>query len=492
MNLTINELVLPSLYVLYKTSTEGISFEILKKNISEIILIDGIDFNNSSESVKEIFYDEINNLHSQNVLQRSSYATYVNEKYNCTQEGVNFLMNEENITTLKSQLINEDALAIESLYQKFIESEDNIIDENIEGVESVDNISPGEDNYPTSLHIERTQFSIFELKRKFEKNQLVLDPEYQRNKVWKAMQKAELIESILMNIPLPFLYLAEKKKGNLVVIDGRQRLSALFEYLDNKFSLGRNLKILSNLKNKKFSDLDPIQQGTIEDYQLITHIIKPPTSDRIMIDIFDRVNRGGTKLNHQEIRNALYQGYSTKLLKKLAESDSFLQATNYSIKTDRMKDRYIILRALSFYIWKKKYNPEEPFNGIVDYKGDTDNFLSRYMEYINQMSESELQSLENMFLSSVQGCYEVLGEDVFRLPRKKEDAIKRAVNMALFESIIYLFADVDYENETNKQILKRGYKNLMGPGEFLTSFLSIDSTVKMRFSKIDVIKNETI
>ena len=88
----------------------------------------------------------------------------------------------------------------------------------------------------------------------------------------------------------------------------------------------------------------------IEDTQLAVQIIKHPTKDRVRFDIFDRVNRGGTPLNKQEMRNALYQGNSTKLLNRLSHMLSFKKATGNSISPIHMKDKYIILRALCFYL----------------------------------------------------------------------------------------------------------------------------------------------
>src|SRR5690606_16005748 len=129
----------------------------------------------------------------------------------------------------------------------------------------------------------------------------------------------------------------------LVVVDGRQRLTAFFQYLNEDYKL-TDLRILKALNNKKFSDLEEKLQANLEDFQLIAQVIKPPTPDRIKFDIFDRVNRGGTPLNNQEMRNALYQGKSTKLLGSLSQKEVFKNVTNNSINSRRMKDRYLILR----------------------------------------------------------------------------------------------------------------------------------------------------
>ena len=188
------------------------------------------------------------------------------------------------------------------------------------------------EDYPNlSIKIEQAQYSIFELKRRYDKGKICLDPDFQRNAVWNQRQKSELIESVIMGIPLPLIYLAENEDGKLVVVDGRQRLSTFFEFLDDKFKL-KNLKILSQINgmSMKEMDADPVYSRyatTIEDTQLVVQIIKYPTKDRVRFDIFDRVNRGGTPLNKQEMRNALYQGAATKLLKDLSEMDSFQKAT---------------------------------------------------------------------------------------------------------------------------------------------------------------------
>ena len=112
-----------------------------------------------------------------------------------------------------------------------------------------------EENYNAdSINIDQGYFSVFELKRKYDRtklqrnienkisnedrrNQIILDSDFQREAVWKIKQKSELIESVLMGLPIPIMYLYEDKFANLVVVDGRQRLTAFFEFLDEKYEL---------------------------------------------------------------------------------------------------------------------------------------------------------------------------------------------------------------------------------------------------------------
>ena len=153
-----------------------------------------------------------------------------------------------------------------------------------------------------NVKVTKKDFSIFELFRKFKAGKLILEVDFQRNVVWNNKQQSELIESILMGLPLPIFYFKQQDNSTYVVVDGKQRLSTLFLFLDNGFQL-KNLKILDFLNGKKFKDLDNqygIYQSQLEDYQVYSHVILPPTPDRIVFDIFERVNRGGTQLNKQE------------------------------------------------------------------------------------------------------------------------------------------------------------------------------------------------
>jgi len=363
--------------------------------------------------------------------------------------------------------------------------EANIIDE-FEGEQSVTVGDESEDIheiYPVTVKVTRDVYSIYELKRKYEeKKTVILDPEFQRHQVWKTKQKSELIESILMGIPLPLIYLAEDKIGNLQVIDGRQRLTALFEYLNNDFKL-QSLSIMEHLKGKQFKDLEPAEQSKLEDYQLIVYVIKPQTPDRIKFDIFDRVNRGGTQLNKQEMRNALYQGKSTKLLKKLSKMDEFLNATGRAINGNRMKDRYLILRFIAFYMWKHNmlfYSKKK-----VEYKSDIDDFLSKTMEAINNLNDKEIKNIENIFRKSMSNAFDILGEDGFRIPSTDR---KRPINMALFETFGYLMShdDVLLDKKFTKEVLFDMFEDEKFV-ESLTERVDSSRSVNTRFEKMDEI-----
>lgn len=371
--------------------------------------------------------------------------------------------------------------------------------------------SDGDDIYPMkSITIEKAYYTVFELKRKYEQNRVILDSDFQRKSVWSINQKRELIESILMGLPLPVFYFNVDKKGRLIVIDGRQRLTALFEFLsadksrsnDTGFSLGK-LSILKDLNNKKFRDLEPIYQSKLEDYQVMAHEIKPPTPERIMYDIFDRVNRAGTPLNKQEIRNALYQGHSTRILEEICESNDFEKTTEKAfVKDKRMKDRYITLRFLAFYLYfnKEKLLKNEKKQDIAAYKylGDIDEFVSLTMEYINDLSELEANSLRDAVLETLIKAAFYLGENAFRLTsydEKNYKLKKYPTNINLFEMFMLAMSFLPFNDYRIKDEIRKKFNMLKDNGDFkesLNNHRDSEAKVKFRYDKIMEIVGEYI
>lgn len=294
------------------------------------------------------------------------------------------------------------------------------------------------DIYPNAeVRIVREQYSILHVKRLCEeRKELIIAPDFQRDKVWGLKQKMELVESILMGIPIPVIYLFEMKNGTKQVVDGRQRITAILDFLNNQFAL-KDLKILHNLKGY-FKDLDPKLQGVFEDYQLFFYIIQPPTPERVKYDIFDRVNRGGTKLNSQEMRNALYKGITTDLIKEIAESKAFQTVTDGGIKSQRMRDQYVVLRTIAFYLYYTKQLIDPYSHKPLEYKSDIDDFLAKTMIYLNEhLTKDQKNSYINQFKRAYTQIANTLGTDAFRFAPNGNK--RRPINMSLMEVLTLLF-----------------------------------------------------
>lgn len=334
-----------------------------------------------------------------------------------------------------------------------------------------------DDVYPDAvLNISRETASVFQLKRRWEKVPSMLDltPPFQRELVWSAKQKSELIESIIMGIPLPAFYVKENTEGVYVVVDGKQRLSTLFDFIDNKFRLEK-LSIMRDHVKLYFNDLTPIEQNKIEDYTLTLNVIKAPTSDRVTFDLFDRVNRGGTKLNNQEMRNALYQGTATELLNELASNLNFKYATENSISPKHMKDKYLILRFLAFYLWNEHKSIDVETGEKISYKSNMEDFLGKTMVFLNSLDRED--SLLGHLKGEFDRCMKLARNYIvplggFRLPTDPGKS-KRPINMAFFESFCYLITKMARQDKND---ISKAYFAMMRNQLYVNSLTySIDS-----------------
>ncbi|NEO55972.1 MAG: DUF262 domain-containing protein [Okeania sp. SIO3B5] len=333
--------------------------------------------------------------------------------------------------------------------------------------------------YPENLiqqdiDIRENPYTVFELKRKCEQNKIILDPEFQRNpNIWTLEQKSKFIESIILNFPLPYWYMKQTKKGEYIVVDGLQRTSAIRDFIDNKFQL-TGLKVLPQLNHHSFDDLKELSgdyETRIEDKKISLYVIPYSAPSRILYDIFERVNTGGTKLERQEIRNCIFSGKSTKLLKELSEKDYFKQAIDYGFSDKRMKDRELILHYLAFKICNDYRQ---------DYQGDMNKFLEDAMQKINAMSEDKIDELRNDFERVMKLTYDFFAQENFRLPTYRS---RGKVNMIMFESISYFFSTHDDEFlEQHKETIKQNFVKLRKNSEYVGSIKGV------KYDKDKVIK----
>ena len=187
-----------------------------------------------------------------------------------------------------------------------------------------------DDNYEVALDSteerrilsEPKDLSIRELITLKSEGNLDLQPSYQREYVYDSNKSrpSRLIESILMDVPIPVIYLAEEKDCSYSVIDGQQRLTTFISFVEGKFPSGEvfklsGLKILSELNKKSFSDLPKELQNKIRGTTLHTIIIRKESNEDIKFEIFERLNTGSIKLNEDEIRNSVYRGKYIDLMK---------------------------------------------------------------------------------------------------------------------------------------------------------------------------------
>ncbi len=267
--------------------------------------------------------------------------------------------------------------------------------------------------------------SVESIVKKIKYEEINLDTEFQRKRsLWKNDVKSQLIESFMVQLPIPPMYFDGKKEDSWLVIDGLQRLCTLKEFvLDQKFVLC-DLEYMMDYNGCTFNDLPRIYQRRIEEAQVAFYLVLPGTPPDVKYSLFKRINTPGLRLEPQEIRHALYQGKATKFLQELAESELFGKATDGDVPSERMQDREMVLRYFAL-----RYIGEET------YKEHTlDGYLCKAMEFLNDQKSDFLEENRILFLDTLECCYSIFGKQAFRRISKSKPYDKKPINSALFEA----------------------------------------------------------
>ena len=254
---------------------------------------------------------------------------------------------------------------------------------------------------------------------------LEVSPYYQRRARWDIRRKSKLIESFLVNIPVPPVFLYENEFAKYEVMDGQQRVSALLEYFDNQYAL-RGLEILTSLVGKRFHELPSEIRAGLQRRSLSAIILlkeSTPSSQSAGLlrrHVFQRLNTGGVRLNAQEIRNSVNAGHFNDLLLELSRTSLFTnmwdipplepnEGTEPSRKLHgnllfrQMRDVELVLRVFGLL------DPAKLGGGM---KGTLDDAMERY----SKLSDEELGHLREQFLRALELANTIGGNDAFRLP----------------------------------------------------------------------------
>lgn len=317
-----------------------------------------------------------------------------------------------------------------------------------------------------------------------------LMPDFQRRAgIWDPTRKSRLIESLLLRIPLPVFYVASNQHDCWSVVDGLQRITTLKEFIHDKVLMLQGLEFLNKLNGKKFADLNRQMQRRILESEVTVHIIQPGTPSPVMFNIFKRINTGGLPLSAQEIRHAIKQGAATKLLKDLAESKNFKEATRNSIRDERMADRECVLRFCAFYI-----NSPDKYN-----TGDLDALLIKTMDQINSWSDKEIKDLSKRFKNTMDAAERIFEKWAFRKYYGSGYRLS-PINKALFEVwAVHLSklskVEVDCLVNHREDLMKRFAALMMKDYSFQSSISVATgsvSNVRERFQKIEMLIQEVI
>lgn len=323
---------------------------------------------------------------------------------------------------------------------------------------------------------------------KWKRGKLILQPEFQRLFVWDTTKSSRLIESALLDIPLPIVYLSEDQENKEYVIDGQQRLTSFFSFIDGKFPDGRDfklngLKVFSNLNKKLFSEIGDEFQDKIKYTIIRTITFKKESDPQLKFEIFERLNTGSIPLNEQELRNCIYRGKYNLLLKELSQEKDFMHLLGLKCEEKRMKDVELVLRFASFY-----------HSTYLNYNPPIKKFLNDDMEKYKDISDKDEAELRKAFKNTVTIVRSLLDTHAFKRFYRGDDKNpngrweEKKFNASLYDILMYTFARVDKNNVyQNLDSLREALIDLMTTDEEFIESIELSTSsiqaVTKRFDK---------
>lgn len=350
---------------------------------------------------------------------------------------------------------------------------------------------------PSKITIEPRVVPMDTILRRLKQGSIILSPSFQRKEVWNNTKKSLLIESLMLSIPLPMFYVAADEKGRWEVVDGLQRLSAVRDFLigdkDGVMLKLQNLEFLgSRFNGKTFKALesnpeDQLVVNTILETELRFTVINPGTPEAVKRNIFKRINTGGMPLTAQEIRHALYEGESTKLLSELVSSEEFRGAMGRKIDDSRMGAAELVLRLVAFMLFDRN-----------SYKSGMDSWLSNAMlvlnkfpsinqDIVNKIFDGEGPKLQILSFDEIKAKFylamhrakELFGRHAFRKSMPSDERLS-PVNKSLFEmwsNILASLTESEYQQLlTKKEVLFQRYQVLLSDVDFVNLISRHSST----------------
>lgn len=342
---------------------------------------------------------------------------------------------------------------------------------------------------------ERSDTNIATLCNQLDNGEINLNPDFQRHYVWPVEKASKLIESIILNIPIPTVYLVEveiKEEDYESLdfitkesIDGTQRLTSVYRYVNNEFAL-TGLETLSSLNGKKYEDLSVLVQNWLNRFTLTIITFDNDCDPNMKYQIFARYNQGSEKLTEQETRNCIFRGYFNDQIKRLKEENELVRGffNEYNKDVDRMEVEEIILRGLA------RLNFEKMVSNIDDkdkakYKikvSKTMQLQDQLNVFINMYKDNkdEVDFMIQEYLDILQLVNDVLGKDIVKRSSKATLVFK-------YDVLLLAFKDADkeellqYKSSIKEKIYEIANKLKAGSGN--------SATQKNAEKKIEIVKD---
>lgn len=304
-------------------------------------------------------------------------------------------------------------------------------------------------------------------------------PDYQRDFVWDEIRQSRFIESLIIGLPIPYIFLAETNSGRYEIVDGSQRIRTLCAYLNDDLKLNKLDKIPA-LNKLKFSDLELSRQRKFKNISLKIIVLSEHTSEETKSDLFERINRGSDLLKDMEYRKGVYRGPFNDFLSKLAKDKLFIKLTPMASWIEKRQEREELI--LRFFAFSSKY---PKFNDSEGISKQLDQYMKEQNEMFKQDGEKELKNIMLKEFSQTMNFVDkyyphgfTKTENINQVARPYFEALAVGANLALKENSKFI---VD----------KAKVKKMLENREFIVSVSGRYQThkaVKIR-ERIDYVKN---
>lgn len=347
---------------------------------------------------------------------------------------------------------------------------------------------------PEQIEVNTKNITASLILSRMEEDEINLAPDFQRRRgIWTETSQSRLIESLLLKIPLPTFYAAENEDESWEVIDGIQRLSTVVRFMqpdllsEAPLTL-RGLEYLNYLEGANFDSLPSRLKRRLRETEFVVHLIRHSTPEPVKYNIFARINTGGTALSAQELRHALVPGNARTLLGEWAQLEQFKEATDYSIRDERMADREMVLRFIAFNL-----TPPERYE-----RADLDLFLKDAMSQLNNLSRPKVANLRQKFQFAMAASQRIFGNDAFR-KRYDKNHNRYPINKALFEAVSVALGRRSEEDiqklERESERVRDGLMRAFADRDFeraISQGTGDPAKVRRRFQRVDQVLDEVL
>ncbi|OUS31942.1 hypothetical protein A9Q99_02290 [Gammaproteobacteria bacterium 45_16_T64] len=336
---------------------------------------------------------------------------------------------------------------------------------------------------PSEIDVRQANFSCHQILDMLEHNEINLATDFQRSSdLWSASRMSKFIESMFLDLPIPPFYFNEIAKNEAwEIIDGLQRLSTLKSFCtDNEKSnklILTDMDFFPELNGLGFESIPRHLIRNFHSSQLQLHIVSPDTPFEVKHRIFERINTTNLPLKAQEVRHALYQGYTIEVLKRAV--DKIISPRGIHIKDERMECQQMVLRLFAFSCFGYTRYPQG---------SDLKKFLDNSIRTFSKLNKKKLDSIYRELEKNLDFCQEVLGEYFF-VNAKNE---RKILNKGILDSFVYAASKLNKDDRDrcrkNKVLVLELFQNIFDDDRFIKSISSATSridNVKYRMDKAE-------